>query len=894
MSPLTSRPPALDQLVDLLDRVVREQVGDALAETMQRIRRLALERRAGLPDAEARLTAELAGLDPEHLRAVVRWLSLFFDLANLSEDHQRIRTLAHRARDAQERGEARPESIADAVRRLHAQGLSVTDMQRWLSRLRIEPVFTAHPSEAKRRTTRELLRPLRRLLSSLDSPNRESAEQEILAQLTVLWQTDMVRPARPPVMSEVERGLYFAQTLWGVAPKIARDMRSALDAAYPGHKFELPAFVSFGTWIGGDRDGHPFVTADVTRQALKRLRESALEQHLDYCRRMKRRLTMSVRLAGADPSLEAAIEAACGRWPEYGERIVNTSPFETYRRFLKLIEFRLEHTLAATRGGEGPARYHEPQELRAELVHMRDGMTAERGGRVADEFVTPWLDLVDAFGFHFAALDIRQNSETHAKCLAELAEQLPASELTGDPVEFPNSHRVDMDRLSPASREVFAALLVVAEEVRRHGMRSLGGYVISMTHSAQDVMTLLTLWRLAWNQGDEESAAPHLPIIPLFETIDDLRGAPKILEQLLKDPNYHGYLSSQRPLRQTVMIGYSDSTKDGGYLAACWELHQAQLRLTEVARRNHVELTLFHGRGGALGRGGGPAARAIRSMPAGSVDGKLRVTEQGEVLAERYDDRRIAHRHLEQLVCATLLVSAEPRRSVDRAWEDAMERMASASLAAYRKLVEHPAFLDYFAQATPITAIESLPIGSRPSRRTAQRTLSDLRAIPWTFAWTQSRHLLPAWYGFGSGVRDLVDASDHDWTLMQSMYQQWPMFRAMVDNAELALAKADMQIAHRYAGGVDNPGAEEIWKWIAQEFDRSRAAVLMTTGRNELLSGVTWLSHSIQRRNPYVDPLNFAQISLINQKLSEDDHEAWTNLVRLTIQGIASGLRTTG
>ena len=389
MPTVPPRRPTLDQLVDLLDRVVREQVGGALAETMQRVRRLSRERRAGLPEAEARLTAELEGLDPEHLRAVVRWLSLFFDLANLSEDHQRIRTLARRARDAEREGVARPESIVDAVAQLQRRGLSAAEVQRWLDRLHIEPVFTAHPSEAKRKTTRELLRPVRRLLSALTGPDRETAEQELLAQLTVLWQTDMVRPARPPVMSEVERGLYFAKTLWDVVPKITRDLRRALASAYPGHAFQLPTFLSFGTWIGGDRDGHPLVTTEITRSALVRLRESALEHHLEYCRRMKRRLTMSVRLAAVDAGLEAAIEEAKRRWPDFAARLETTSPYETYRRFLQMISFRLEQTLAATRGDAGPAQYRTPDELRAQLVQMRDAMSAERGGRAADEFMTP-------------------------------------------------------------------------------------------------------------------------------------------------------------------------------------------------------------------------------------------------------------------------------------------------------------------------------------------------------------------------------------------------------------------------------------------------------------------------------------------------------------------------
>jgi len=343
-----------------------------------------------------------------------------------------------------------------------------------------------------------------------------------------------------------------------------------------------------------------------------------------------------------------------------------------------------------------------------------------------------------------------------------------------------------------------------------------------------------------------------------------------------------------------VMVGYSDSTKDGGYLSACWELHCAQERLADTADAHHVELTIFHGRGGALGRGGGPAARAIRSLPARAVRGRLRVTEQGEVLAERYDDARIAHRHLEQLTNATLLVSAQTNNVPAQEWVEAMTLMAQASFNKYRELVQHSGFLAYFDQATPISEIESLPIGSRPSRRNQRRSLGDLRAIPWTFAWTQSRHLLPAWYGVGTAVRAYVDAHDQDWTLLHAMYEQWPMFRALIDNAELALAKADMKIAHHYAGLMKEPEGEDLWRMISTEFEQSRGAVLLITGRPDLLSGTSWLSQSIQSRNPYVDPLNFAQIDLLGRRRESAESESLNDLLKLSIQGIASGLRTTG
>lgn len=342
------------------------------------------------------------------------------------------------------------------------------------------------------------------------------------------------------------------------------------------------------------------------------------------------------------------------------------------------------------------------------------------------------------------------------------------------------------------------------------------------------------------------------------------------------------------------MIGYSDSTKDGGYLTACWELHQGQRSLGEVAEEAHVELTVFHGRGGALGRGGGPAARAIISLPPKSVGGKLRVTEQGEVLSERYDDPAIAHRHLEQIINATLLVSAGKHPTPDPLWDVAMDQLSNESFAKYRQLVEHPGFLHYFATATPISEIETLPIGSRPARRGQRRELSDLRAIPWTFAWTQSRHILPAWFGLGTSIRKFVDDQDTDWSTLRTMYNKWPMFRALIDNAELALAKSDMQIAHSYAALTENGSSDEVWQMISAEFESSRAAILLIKEINELLAGIEWLKDSVRARNPYVDPLNLSQIHLLRQLREKESDEELLNLVRLSIQGVAAGLRTTG
>lgn len=902
-----------DRLVDLLDLVVREQVGESLADTMQRIRRLAYERRAGLPDADSRLTSELARLNPIEMRAVIRWLSLYFDLANLAEDLQRVSVLKSRDDSARSKGTPRYESIEAAVTELQSQDLSAAEMQRWLDRLKIEPVFTAHPSEAKRRTTRQLLRRIRELLPGIASKNADSTEAELLANLTVLWQSDLVRPDRPPVMSEVSRGVYFAATLWNVVPQTYNDLRNALSSAYPQHHFEVPRFLSFGTWIGGDRDGHPFVTADVTKKTFARLRRAALEGHLEECRKLHSQFVMSDQQVSSDQPLRNKIQECSKLWADLQERLAPISARETYRQFLRLLEFRLGQTLASVDGTTArDGRYESVDEFRGDLTLLHESMSANRGRRIIEQYLQPWIDRVDTFGFHFAALDIRQNSEVHRQCLVEIIAQqsqreTASAELSNDEIrDFVSQGKapgtIDKEKLSAASREVFDTFLLLASEYERWGTLPIGGYIISMTHSPVDVLTVLWLWRTAWAQHhSDEASLPAMPIIPLFETINDLRHAATMLEGLLKVPVYHRWLTQRGQQHQTVMVGYSDSTKDGGYLTACWELHQAQEQLAAVAERNHIELTIFHGRGGALGRGGGPAARAIRSLPRNAVAGKLRVTEQGEVLSERYDDPVIAHRHLEQIINATLLVSAGTSRTAEPAWIDAMNQLSNASFTAYRQLVEHPGFLHYFDRATPISEIETLPIGSRPARRGQRKSLSDLRAIPWTFAWTQSRHILPAWFGLGTAVRIFVDATDSDWSTLRAMYAEWPMFRALIDNAELALAKADMEIAKSYAALTSEASCEEIWKMVSSEFERSRGAIILIKETGDLLADTEWLRKSVLNRNPYVDPLNLSQINLLTRlrrDFSEDPQASpdaeLTNLVRLSIQGIAAGLRTTG
>jgi phosphoenolpyruvate carboxylase len=908
----------VDMLNMLLEDVLVEQAGTALAQLLKQIRQLAKERRVGLPNSGERLAQRIRDLDENEIAVAVRALSVSFDLANLAEDLQRVRVLRDRERTAG--NQPRPESIGDAVRQLHAEGMSAEAMQHAIDKLRIDLVFTAHPTEAKRRTTRRILRQLRQTLQDQHRTDLLPSEQaglvnHLLSDLTLLWQVDSIRPQRPTVMNEVERGLFFFDGLWEVLPALRRDMRIALAAAYPETTFRIPAFITFGSWIGGDRDGNPFVTHEVTGQALELLRRSAVERHLGVCRRLAQLLVMSERQIAVSPEFHAALDGVLKKSSGMRAAVGSIAEVEVYRRWLKIIEVRLEATLAAAAGtlAEGIG-YRTGTELAADVQILADSIRTHHGERIVANHIEAWIDQIATFGLQFAALDVRQDSRVHVDVLTEVFRR------TGQCADYSAIDEAARQALlvtpptigselvhpgmSDQARETLSLFKLLVRIVRAHGVGRIGGHVISMTHKPSDVLAVWWLWQWAWKATPSDGSKPvtYLPIVPLFETIDDLRHGPEILDAMLSIPAYQTYLASSGAAQpeQIVMVGYSDSTKDGGYLAAQWGLFRVQDRLAEVAAKHNVRLVVFHGRGGALGRGGGPAARAIMSLPPQSVGGALRMTEQGEVLAERYDDPRIAARHLEQVTWATLLVSNRPHDAAPQEWRDLMDQLAEQSYQYYRKLVEHPGFLAYFDQATPISEIERLPIGSRPSRRRERKSLSDLRAIPWTFAWTQSRQFIPAWYGLGTALWEYVQARNDDWGPMQEMYDRWPLFQAVIDNAILALAKADLGIAQRYADLADREKGQQVWQMIQDEYHRSQSVVLMITRQPALLAGTPWLQQSILERNPSVDPLNLIQIELIRRMRTameegkEDVADRLGQLVRLTIQGVASGLRTTG
>jgi phosphoenolpyruvate carboxylase len=915
-------------LGDLLANIITELAGERIHQLVEDIRRLARERRTGRPGAEEELVARIAGLSEEEAREVTRAFGVFFDMSNLAEDRHRVRVLRHR--EAESRGRPLGESLAAAIQQLKAAGASAEQTRQALSRLSIELVFTAHPSEAKRRSIRSKLRRMQKALQRLDDEGllpreRADLERSLRTELATLWLTDFLRPTRPTVLQEVDRGLSIAPRLWEVVPRVYGALRRALRTEYPGQSFDVPDFLRFGSWMGGDRDGNPYVTADVTEKTFSWLRKSAVERHLTACADLFDFLTFSTSESEVDPVLASRLASACERWPALAAEVERIPPREVYRRWLAMMRWRLKQSASVSVYAPVPAgAYRDGPQLAADLRVLLDSLRHHHGEHVEDE-VLAWHDLIRVFGLHFTRLDVRQDARRYGEAMgeifavlkladnyAELSESEKQSLLTRT---MPWQQAIPEETLSPLTQDTLATIRLLRGATLAYGSEAIGGSIISLTEAPSEVLAVLWLWKWTLAEVGRMGRHPDAPepselrIVPLFEKIRDLAQAADTLEGMFANPAYRAHLAQQGD-RQIVMLGYSDSTKDGGYLAACWGLYRAQRELHRVAARYRVQLTFFHGRGGSLGRGGGPAARGILSLPPEALDGTLRLTEQGEVLAERYDDVHIAFRHLEQVSWATLVASALPElrggavaaSHAEEAAATLMQRLSERSYAAYRELVDQPGFIRFFGMATPVDEIENLPIASRPARRRGERTLADLRAIPWVFSWTQNRCLIPAWYGLGTAFAELMASDPEAGGTLANLYRDWPFFTATIDNACLALAKVELAIAQRYSELMEDDEATRLrlWEMISSEFQRSRATVLKITGQTELLSSTPWLQRSIEARNPYVDPINLLQIELLRRRRAvhatpaDQGDDSLRDLLRLTVQGIAAGMRTTG
>jgi len=908
-------------LGEMLGDTIREISGNESLQVVEELRRLAWDGRSGQPGIEPATTQFIASLDDGQLRVVVRAFSIFLDLMNLAEDRQRVRVLREREKKAYPK--AHGQSIREAVLDLQQAGKSASEMQPLLDQLHIELVFTAHPTEAKRRTVRAKLRKIRNLLSDHDTKplpaERERTRELMQTELAKLWQTDVIRPRRPTVMQEVVRGLSIKQNLWDVLPQIMRELRTSLAEAFPEEALRIRPCVTFGSWIGGDRDGHPHVTPEVTEQTFVWLRQAALDFHLAASEELFDSYTLSQRQMHLGDAVAKELSQACERWPQLEEELAGIPADEVCRHWIGVIRWRLRQTGQMVldeklSSDPTPGAYPSSLELEQDVSTLHDAIAKTSGGELLTGELKTWLDRIDVFGFHLARLDVRQDARQYREVLNDLFQKL---DLCADPESLDESGRQQLleskqgpgifsgdpsqkplPSFSEEGHETLDLFRLLHRTVKRFGPKAIGGHVISMTSAPSDVLTVLWLWKQTAPEGVSQESLACLPIIPLFETIGDLEQGPAILTGMFDVPEYRELLRQQGD-QQIVMIGYSDSTKDGGYLTACWSVYQGQQQLQQVASERGIKLTFFHGRGGALGRGGGPAARSILSLPEGTFQGSLRLTEQGEVLADRYDDPVIAHRHLEQMVWSSLLAGGHPTTPDKKEWGETMNRLAEISFRKYRDLVEQPDFVEFFLRTTPIAEVEQLPIGSRPARRRGSSGLKDLRAIPWVFSWTQCRCVLPAWYGFGAAVDEILQDKPLQ-KLLQSMYQDWPFFRATIDNAELALAKADLGIMEQYVSLADDRETlVQIGAMISDEFRRTRNAILAITNREALLDGTPWLQESIRLRNRYIDPLNLIQIELLRRSRSSADSsesqaEELQHLTRLTINGLAAGMRTSG
>ncbi|MEM7051997.1 MAG: phosphoenolpyruvate carboxylase [Acidobacteriota bacterium] len=880
----------------LVGEVIREQGGGGLFECVEAARHAAIGRRLGDAAADGTLEEQVGGLEAVAAGELARSFSTYFAVVNLAETVHRIR----RRRHYQRQGSEQREGMEETVRRLRDGGLGLEEVAALFREVRIEPVFTAHPTEATRRLVLEKDQRIVRLLvdrldPSLTPPEEARTLARIRAEVTAAWQTEESPTLKPTVEDEREHVLFHVtRVLYRVVPPFCEDLEAALAAVYgaPAEAVHLVSPFRFASWVGGDMDGNPNVSARTLRATLARHRALVLDLYREELAKLSRRLSQSLSRVAVDERVLARQREYAELFPEAFAAVRPRHREMPYRVLLELMVARL----AATARDAAEA-YSGPQELFDDLRGIARSLRNHRGDHAGLFAVRRALRRVETFGFHLATLDVRQDGLVHRAVVGRLLgdsswEERPVAErvarLHQALAEAAAPHLAADDEQAAETLEVFRA---IGESQQRYGDQAVGPYIISMAQDVDDVLSVLLLARWAGLGG--EGPVP-LDVAPLFETVPDLEAAPTVLERMVNDPVYGPHLAD-RGQRQVVMIGYSDSNKDGGMASSRWSLQKAQAAMSAVMAAAGVGLTLFHGSGGTISRGGGKTHRAVLAAPAGSVGGRLRVTEQGEVIHAKFGVRSIALRNLERSFGAVALATALPAEADPRAerWQRILSRVGERSRAAYRGLIyDHERFFEYFRQATPIDVIERLAIGSRPASRRSRQGIENLRAIPWVFAWTQSRHILPGWFGLGSGLE--AAAEDFGRDELVALAGDLAFAGNLFDDAEMVLAKADLGIARRYATLAGEVG-REIFPRIEEEFERTVRWVLDLRGGTRLLDRDPTLQRSIQLRNPYVDPMSLLQIDLLRRWRAADRPTGdLLEALVATVNGIAKGLRNTG
>lgn len=883
----------------LVGEMLAEQVSPEFLDEVERVRTAAIARRQ-IEAPPQSLAGLLAGLDPVHAESLIRAFSAYFQVVNIAERVHRIR----RRRDYQRAASAKPqpEGLHDTLHKLKAQGVSVDELAQWLPRIDIEPVFTAHPTEAVRRALLEKEQLMvASLVNGLDGQRTPGEQATDIARfrmaLTSAWQTADSSPVRPTVEDEREHvGFYLTEVLYRVMPVLYETLENAITEVYgpsPALTAAMPRLLRFGTWVGGDMDGNPNVDAHTVTATLNAQRSAILRRYLKELRQLTTLLSQSTSLVAVSPEVIARVEHYRALLPKAARQLRPRHSDMPYRLLNDLMRARLQATL-----DDLPEAYAGPDELEADIGLILSSLEANRGLHAGWFAVRRLAWRVRSFGFHLARLDVRQESSVHARAVAaalqdEAWETRQAPERAARLALFASGEQSLPAAVEEGNQRLDAVFAALDDARKRHGAEALGAYIISMAHNRADVLTVLALARRG-GLVDDDGHVP-LDIAPLFETVDDLRQGPETLRDLMADPVYRHHLAARGNV-QMVMLGYSDSGKDGGIAASRWGLQRGQVELMQTAQDLGIKLTFFHGRGGSISRGGGKTTRALEASPRGSVDGRLRVTEQGEVIHRKYGIRALALRSLEQATSAVLLSSLRPRPPEPRedGWRVIADTIATRSSEAYRSLVGAPRFMNYFRSATPIDVIERMTLGSRPSRRLGQdAALGNLRAIPWVFAWSQARAVIPGWFGVGSGLEAAVQ--QHGEAAVKEMAREWPFFRTFLDDISMVLAKGDMSIAEMFSRMAGDELHAAFFPHIQREHALTLRRVLQLIGDDWLLQHDQRLALSIRLRNPYIDPISVLQVDLLKRwrETGREDEQLLRVLVA-SINGVSQGVQNTG
>jgi len=913
---------------NLLGNVIKKLAGEDVYDAVEKLRKGYISlRKSDDPKKRAKLMKFIATLDADTLTEVVRAFSIYFSLINIAEeDYQHLQR-----REQVFNGKSLwPGSFDNTIEEFRMDGLDATQIQSLLNQLAYIPVFTAHPTESKRRS---VMNALRRIFVINDKLNDSRIGNIQIAELTAdletevqqLWRTNEVREHKPQVRDEIKNGMYYFRTsLFNAVPHIYRNLERKINKHYPNNNITVPSFLRFGSWIGGDRDGNPFVTPDTTAMALRMQTQVILQEYTYRVVELNKQLTHSIDICTPSDAFMQSLEQDENIRFEVYAASPNAFSNAPYRRKLSFMHFRLQQNLSqvnariAHESGEGfPHAYPSEKEFIDDLLLIKSSLHSHNDENIANGDLKDLIRVAETFGFFLLKLDIRQESTRHTDAVAEIMQQIPGAAdynsldeearqaLLAQQIDNPPEFTLDKKRLDDLNRETLDVFELMARMRNEISPRAFGNYVISMTHAASHVLEVMWLARLAGLAGKDKNGEPFclIKISPLFETIEDLGHIEHVLKALFENTVYNKLLKVSGNL-QEAMLGYSDSCKDGGIMASSWNLYDAQQKVIRLTNKFDIDCRLFHGRGGTIGRGGGPTHDAILSQPEGTVHGQIKFTEQGEVLSYKYSNMETAIYELTMgvsgLMKASRSIVTKDATVANSEYLQTMQSLTKTGEETYRQLTDGTdGFLDYFYETTPVTEIGLMNIGSRPSHRKADRSKDSIRAIPWVFGWAQSRTTLPAWYGIGSALSEFIDGKEENLKKLQEMNANWPYFNAMLNNTQMALLKADMSTAKEYSELCEDKNIEkQVFSMILKEHERTVKNILAITCQSAILEDTPTLALSLERRDPYLDPLSHIQILMLtryrDEQSTESEQDTWLNPLLRTISAVAAGMRNTG